>query len=207
MTQTTKIIGISGGSGSGKTTFVNCVRQLTADMPVLVLQLDHYYHDLSHLTPEERDRRNFDHPESIDSDLLKAQLTELAAGRAIDRPTYDFATHTRTKNTVRLESAPVIILDGIFSLYWEDIRSIQTLSVFVDVDDDVRFIRRLRRDINERGRTVEGVIAQYLATVKVMHDHYVAPQKNDADIIVRWMDYNDQAVSMVAGLLRTWVKA
>lgn len=205
MAQHTKIIGISGGSGSGKTTFVNRVCQQCSDVPALVLHLDHYYHDLSHLPPEERDRKNFDHPDSIDSSLLKTQLTELAAGRAIERPTYDFATHTRTGTTVRLEPAPVIILDGIFSLYWTEIREMLTLSVFVDVDDDVRFIRRLRRDINERGRTVEGVIGQYLATVKVMHDHNVAPQKNDADIIVRWMKYNDQAVSMVAGLIRTWV--
>lgn len=202
--QSTKIIGISGGSGSGKTTLVNRVCQACSKIPVLVLHLDHYYHDLSHLSVSDRDRKNFDDPKSIDSELLKSQLTLLASGQAVDRPTYDFATHTRVSQTVRLNPAPIIILDGIFSLYWPEIRSMLNLSVFVDVDDDVRFIRRLRRDINERGRTVEGVIGQYLATVKVMHDHNVAPQKNEADIIVRWMKYNDQAVSMIAGLIRTW---
>lgn len=202
--QAAKIIGISGGSGSGKTTFVNRVRAECSGVDVLILQLDHYYHDLSHLQASERDRRNFDHPDSIDSSLLMAQLADLASGKPIDRPTYDFATHTRSPDFVRVEPAPIIILDGIFSLYWPEIRKILNLSVFVDVDDDVRFIRRLRRDINERGRTAEGVITQYLSTVKVMHDQNVAPQKNDADIVVRWMNYNDQAVSMVSGLIRTW---
>ena len=202
--QETKIIGISGGSGSGKTTFVNRVRAESAGVEVLVLQLDHYYHDLSHIAPEARDRKNFDHPDSIDSSLLMTQLAELAKGRPVFRPTYDFATHTRSKETVQLFPAPVIILDGIFSLYWAEIRSILSLSIFVDVDDDVRFIRRMRRDVNERGRTVEGVIQQYLSTVKVMHDQNVAPQKHEADIVVRWMKYNNQAVSMVAGLIRNW---
>jgi len=202
--QETKIIGISGGSGSGKTTFVNQLRAESCGVDVLVLQLDHYYHDLSHLTPGERDKKNFDHPDSIDSNLLMSQLADLAQGRAVFRPTYDFASHTRSAETIQIQPAPVIILDGIFSLYWPEIRSILSLSIFVDVDDDVRFIRRLTRDVNERGRTVEGVIQQYLSTVKDMHDQNVAPQKHEADIVVRWMKYNDQAVSMVSALIRNW---
>ncbi len=198
-----KIIGISGGSG--KTTFVNRVRAESAGVDVLILQLDHYYHDLSRLAPEARDRNNFDHPDAIDSSLLMTQLAELAKGRPVFRPSYDFATHTRSKETVQIFPAPVIILDGIFTLYWPEIRNILSLSIFVDVDDDVRFIRRLMRDVNERGRTVEGVIQQYLSTVKVMHDQNVAPQKHAADIVVRWMKYNDQAVAMVSGLIRNWV--
>jgi uridine kinase len=203
------MIAVSGGSGSGKTTLVGrLVGSVTADIAqnqlVQVLHLDHYYRDLSHLTPDERDRQNFDHPQAFDTELLRKHLTDLRSGDAIDRPTYDFASHTRRPETVRLSPAPVIVLDGILALHWPEVRDLLDLKIFVDVSDDVRFIRRLRRDINERGRTFEGVITQYLSSVKTMHDAFVAPQRNVADIIVSWEDYNDRAVAMLAGMVRTW---
>lgn len=203
------MIAVSGGSGSGKTTLVGrLVGSVTADTTqnpmVQVLHLDHYYRDLSHLSPDERDRQNFDHPQAFDTELLRTHLTDLRNGEAIDRPTYDFASHTRRTETVRLSPASVIVLDGILSLHWPEVRDLLDLKIFVDVSDDVRFIRRLRRDINERGRTVEGVITQYLSSVKTMHDAFVAPQRNVADIIVSWEDYNDRAVAMLAGMVRTW---
>jgi len=201
-----KIIAVSGGSGSGKTTLVGRLCQALGERGILVLQLDHYYRDLSHLSQAERDHRNFDHPDAFDTTLLIEQLTALSAARAIRRPTYDFASHTRTGVEVALAPAPVILLDGILSLHWPEVRRLLDLAVYVDVDDDVRFIRRLRRDISERGRTVEGVVAQYLESVKAMHDAYVAPQKLVADIIVSWMDFNDRAVSMLAGMASSWLE-
>jgi uridine kinase len=160
--------------------------------------MDHYYKDLSHLAPEERDRQNFDHPDAFEMPLLRSQIAALREGRSIERPTYDFATHTRTAETVRLTPPRLIVLDGILSLHDPDLRRMFDLKVFVDVDDDVRFIRRLRRDVVERGRTVDSVIGQYLASVKEMHDVYVAPQKLVADLIISWMTYNDRAVAMLS---------
>ena len=200
-----KVIAVSGGSGSGKTTLVGRLRDACGGAGLLVLQLDHYYADLSHLPKDERDRRNFDHPEAFDTELLHRHLAALTAGEHIERPTYDFSTHTRLRVAVDLAPAPVIILDGILALHWKEIRSLCDLTVYVDVDDDVRFIRRLRRDITERGRSVDGVIKQYLETVKVMHDTFVAPQKAVADIIVSWMEYNDRSVEMLAGTAKSWL--
>jgi uridine kinase len=137
--------------------------------------------------------------------LLLEQMTALVNGQAVDRPTYDFATHTRTGQRVRIEPAAAIVLDGILTLADPEVRKVFDLSVYVDVSDDVRFIRRLRRDINERGRTMESVITQYLGSVREMHNRYVAPQKLVADIIVSWESYNDRAVEMLAGMLRSWV--
>ena len=200
-----KVIAVSGGSGSGKTTLVGRLRAACGDDGILVIQLDHYYSDLSHLPKDERDRRNFDHPQAFDTDLLHQHLAALTAGQQVERPTYDFASHTREGQAVTLNPAPVIILDGILALHWGEIRALCDLSVYVDVDDDVRFIRRLRRDISERGRSVDGVIKQYLETVKVMHDTFVAPQKHVADIIISWMDYNSRAVDMLAGTAKSWL--
>lgn len=202
-----KIIAVAGGSGSGKTTLVKRLANAVGDDSLLVLNFDNYYRDLSHLSQAERDTRNFDHPDAFDTECMAAQLAALAQGHAIDRPTYDFATHTRIGATVRLAPKPVIVVDGILSLHWEAMRKLFDLKIFVDVDDDVRFIRRLKRDVSERGRTVDSVIQQYLTTVKGMNDLYVAPQKHKADIIVSWMSYNDSAVSMLAGMARSWIAA
>jgi uridine kinase len=193
-----RIIAVCGGSGSGKTTLVTRLCREHGSGDIMVLHMDHYYKDLSHLAPEERDRQNFDHPDAFEMPLLRSQIAALREGRSIERPTYDFATHTRTAETVRLTPPRLIVLDGILSLHDPDLRRMFDLKVFVDVDDDVRFIRRLRRDVVERGRTVDSVIGQYLASVKEMHDVYVAPQKLVADLIISWMTYNDRAVAMLS---------
>ncbi len=201
------LIGVAGGSGSGKTTLVNRLTNLFAlPADLMVMQMDHYYKDLSHLSQSDRDKKNFDHPESLDLDLLKSHLEALASGLMIERPSYDFASHTRLQRTTPVAPAPVIIIDGILALHDPGIRSLLSLSIYVDVDDDLRFIRRLRRDISERGRTVDSVITQYLASVKAMHDTYVEPQKYVADIIVSWRDYNDRAVRMLGDMIRGLTK-
>ncbi|MBM4252458.1 MAG: uridine kinase [Deltaproteobacteria bacterium] len=205
--QQPKIIGVSGGSGSGKTTLVRMLRERCRELlglDLLVLQVDHYYNDMAHLPEDERDARNYDHPDAFDTALLSQHLSQLLAGKSVARPTYDYATHTRTADTVEIKPAPIIVLDGILTLHWPEIRDLLTLSVYVDVDDDVRCLRRLRRDIRERGRNVDGVIHQYLATVKPMHDSFIAPQKLVADIIVSWMNYNERAVAMLAGMVAAW---
>ena len=199
-----RLIGVAGGSGSGKTTLVTRLRDTCEPGAVVALQLDHYYRDLSALAPAERDRRNFDHPDAFDMDLIQRHLTDLAAGRPIRRPTYDFATHTRSSQDAVVEPAPVMVLDGILTLHWDEVRTLLDLGIFVDVDDDVRLLRRLRRDISERGRTIDSVAMQYLASVKPMHDQYVAPQKFVADIIISWHEYNDRAVAMLAGMVHDW---
>lgn len=201
-----KFIGVSGGSGSGKTTLVSRLQAGMDAASVLVIQMDNYYLDLSGLTQAERDRRNFDHPDAFDTPLLIQHIKELASERSVARPSYDFASHTRSAKTVELKPAAVIVLDGILTLHDPALRELYDLSIFVDVDDDVRLLRRMRRDIGERGRTMESVINQYLASVKAMHDRYVAPQKLVADIIVSWMDYNDRAVAMLAGMVDSWLK-
>ena len=200
-----KLIAVAGGSGSGKTTLVRRLEAAVGKDRVLVVSIDNYYLDLSGLPTTERDHRNFDHPSAIDSGLLTEHLRLLASGQSVQRPTYDFASHTRLSPPVTVAPAPVIVLDGILSLHWEPVRELCDLKVFVDVDDDVRFIRRLRRDISERGRTVDSVIHQYLGSVKEMHDRYVVPQKGVADIIVSWMEYNDRAIGMLAGRVGSWM--
>ena len=197
------IVGIAGGSGSGKTTIARKIYERCAGIPILTLQLDHYYRDLAHLEPGERDKVNFDHPDSLEMPLLVKHVELLARGEGIDRPTYEFASHTRSSKVARLETASVIIIDGIFALYSPEIRKHLSCSIFVDVSDDVRFIRRLQRDISERGRSNDGVIKQYLETVKPMHDQFVAPTKFNADLIIHWDHYKEQTIDMVANMIRT----
>ncbi|MEI6398735.1 MAG: uridine kinase [Pseudomonadota bacterium] len=199
------LIGIAGGSGSGKTTISRKVLERLTGVSAQLFQLDHYYRDLAHLEPAERDKVNFDHPDSLEMDLLAKHIEALADGKAIDRPTYEFASHTRSSKVARLEPTDVIIIDGIFALYSPEIRKHLACSVFVDVSDDVRFIRRLRRDVDERGRTNDGVIKQYLATVKPMHDQYVAPTKYQADLVVQWDNFNDRTIDMLTKMIHSSV--
>ena len=197
------IIGIAGGSGSGKTTIARKIFERCAGIQILTLQLDHYYRDLAHLEPIERDKVNFDPPDSLEMPLLVKHVGLLANGEGIDRPTYEFASHTRSSKVLRLDTAKVIIIDGIFALYSPEIRKHLSCSIFVDVSDDVRFIRRLQRDISERGRSNDGVIKQYLETVKPMHDQFVAPTKFNADLIIHWDHYKEQTIDMLANMIRT----
>ncbi len=175
------VLGLAGGSGAGKTTLVDGLSsRLGGD--VSVLWFDEYYHDLAHLPPERRAVANFDHPDSLDEALLIDHLDGLLAGRPVDVPVYDFATHTRTGRTRRVEPQPVVVVDGILVLAVPDVRSRLDLAVFVDAPAEVRLARRMDRDVRERGRTMASVRAQFEATVAPMHEAFVDPSAENADL-------------------------
>lgn len=196
------MIGVAGGSGSGKTTIVKKLQEYCPDVSMLVFQLDHYYRDLAHLDPLERENVNFDHPDSLEMDLVAEHVAALAQGVSLERPTYEFASHTRSSKMVRLDPVDVVLIDGIFALYSPEVRKHLHCGIYVDVSDDVRFIRRLKRDVMERGRTNESVIKQYLSTVKPMHDQFVAPTKLLADLVVYWDQYNERTLALLSKLLK-----
>jgi len=195
-------IGIAGGTASGKTTVARRLVERLAGHPVAFLDQDAYYRDLADTPLEERSAFNFDHPDAFDTELLVSHLRELQAGRAIDKPVYSFAEHTRTRDTVRVNPGDAIILEGILVLALEQVRRELDVKVFVDSDADVRVIRRLSRDIKERGRDFDGVIEQYFRTVRPMHYGFVEPSKRYADIIIPHGGNNDIAIEMVAGAVR-----
>jgi len=195
------IVGIAGGSGSGKTTLVREILKLLPGQSVVVIPQDAYYKDNSQLSLEERRRINYDHPGSIDTDLLVRHLAALKAGRAIERPTYDFTTYTRRSETVHVEPTDVIIVEGILILENRRLRELMDLKLFVDTDADIRFIRRLTRDIQERGRTLDSVIQQYTETVRPMHLEFVEPSKRHADVIIPEGGLNEAAIAMIAARL------
>ena len=190
------IIGVAGGSGSGKTTVARAIHERLG-FGAVFLDQDAYSHDLAHLPLEERARANFDHPDAVDTALMVAHLEALAAWQPIDKPTYDFARHTRAAATVRIEPQDVIVVDGILLFADARLRALFDVKVFVDVADDLRFIRRLERDVSERGRSVESVITQYLTTVRPMHLEFVEPSKRHADIIVPEGGRNTIAIQML----------
>mgnify|MGYP000613317011 CR=1 FL=1 len=183
MTSSPYLIGIGGGTGSGKTTIATEIAE-SVDAAVTLLSMDNYYSDQSDLTFEERRETNYDHPDAFDWDLLVADLQAIARGDAVSIPQYDFERHTRKDTERRLEPEPIVVLEGILALYHEQIRAEIDLAVYVQTDADVRVLRRLQRDIDDRGRTVEGVVEHYLSTVKPMHEQFVQPTKRDADIII-----------------------
>ncbi|QCS41544.1 uridine kinase [Natrinema versiforme] len=176
-------IGIAGGTGAGKTTVARTVAE-TVGEAVTRIPLDNYYEDLSHLAFEEREQINYDHPDAFEWDLLREQLDALLTGQSIEMPQYDFELHNRTDERVTVEPSDIIVLEGILSLYDEEIREMLDLRVYVMTDADVRILRRIERDVIERGRDLEGVIDQYLGTVKPMHEQFVAPTKKQADVII-----------------------
>ena len=190
------IIAVVGGTGSGKTTVATAIHEAVG-LGAVLLDQDADYRDLSELTLEERRKVNFDHPDSIDTELLVLHLEQLAAGRAIDKPTYDFAGHTRAAETIRVEPREVIIVEGILLLADARLRDLFDIRIFVDVGDDVRFIRRLLRDTRERGRTMDNVIQQYLTTVRPMHLEFVEPSKRYADVILPEGGFNRIGIEMV----------
>ena len=190
------IIAVVGGTGSGKTTVASAIHH-SVGVGAVLLDQDAYYRDLAHLTLDERRQVNFDHPDSVDTELLVLHLEQLAAGRPIDKPTYDFAAHTRAAETVRVEPRDVIIVEGILLLADARLRDLFDIKIFVDVGDDVRFIRRLLRDTRERGRTMENVIQQYLSTVRPMHLEFVEPSKRYADVILPEGGFNRIGIEMV----------
>jgi uridine kinase len=197
------VVGICGGTGSGKTTIADRILQSLPAENVLLLQQDHYYKDLSHLTPEDRAQRNFDHPDSIDTQLLADHVRRLREGHAVERPVYDFTQHLRLKKTVRLEPHAALILEGILLFECEALRDLMDIKIFVDTDADLRFIRRLRRDIAERGRTLESVVEQYLSTVRPMHLEFIEPSKRYADVIIPEGGYNEVGIDLLIQKIRS----
>src|SRR5437763_5477549 len=196
------IIGISGGTGSGKTTVANRILESVSTDDVAFLQQDSYYRNIDQLPLDYRQRANFDHPDAIDTDLLVAHLRALRAGRAIDLPVYDFKHDRRLAETRRMEPKLIIILEGILIFAEPRLLAEMDIKVFVDTPDDIRFIRRLRRDVAERGRTVESVIEQYLATVRPMHMQFVEPSKRVADVIIPEGGYNLVSIDLLSGKIR-----
>ncbi len=199
------VIAVAGGSGSGKTTVARAIDEAVHRESVLIEQ-DAYYKDLAHLSLEERKQVNFDHPDAFDTELLVAQLRLLLSGQPIDRPTYDYPGHTRAAATVHVVPRDVILVDGILLLADARLRPLFDIKVFVDVADDVRFIRRLQRDVVERGRTMDSVIAQYLTTVRPMHLEFVEPSKRYADIILPEGGLNRIGVEMIVARVEREVR-
>ena len=200
MAETPRIVGIAGGSGSGKTTVTMALMAHLADRAVL-LQQDWYYCDQSDKSAEHRAEVNYDHPDAQETDFLVAQLVQLRAGKAIDAPQYDFTTHTRRADTIRIAPHPLLVVEGINALAHLELRALCDVTVFVDAPADIRFIRRLQRDVAERSRTAESVILQYLAQVRPMHELYVEPCKGVADLVLRGEAPVEESVARILARL------
>ena len=192
------VIGIAGGTGSGKTTLMKRLVERFGDV-VSVISHDNYYRRLDHLTMEERRQVNYDEPASLETELMVCHLEQLRSGHAIDCPVYDFAMHNRSDDTVRIEPKRVIIVEGILIFENQQLRDLMDIRIFVDTDADIRLCRRIKRDVNKRGRTLESVIEQYQTTVKPMHEKYVEPSKRFANIVVPEGGKNAVALDMIMG--------
>ncbi|MCR4582041.1 MAG: uridine kinase [Prevotella sp.] len=196
------IIGIAGGTGSGKTTVVKRIAKVLPPGCAAVIPLDSYYNDTSDMTPEERRAINFDHPDAFDWKLLTEQIRMLKNGQAIEQPTYSYIESNRQKETVHVEPKPVIIIEGIMTLHYKKLRDMMDLKIFVDTDDDVRLIRNIRRDVVERGRTVEMVLERYEKVLKPMHEQFIVPTKKFADLIIPWGHDNKTGIH----ILKTYIE-
>jgi uridine kinase len=201
------IIGVAGGTGSGKTTVASTILARVGHSRIAHLQHDSYYRDLAHLTAEQRARVNFDHPDSLETDLLVRHLEQLRNWQAVDVPIYDFTTHQRAERTTRVEPRHVILVDGILIFVERALRDLFDVKIFVDTDADLRFVRRLERDIAERGRTMRSVIDQYLGTVRPMHLEFVEPSKRYADVIIPEGGFNSVALDMVVARVESMLPA
>jgi uridine kinase len=201
------VIGVAGGTGSGKTTVSEAILDRVGRHEIAYLQHDSYYKDRSHVPPEERAKANFDHPDALESGLLAQHLNALKAGQGVEVPLYDFTSHTRREETVHIEPRNVILVEGILIFAEKALRDLMDVKVFVDTDADIRFIRRLQRDINERGRTVESVIRQYTETVRPMHLEFVEPSKRYADIIIPEGGFNVTAIDMIVAKIKDMIAA
>jgi uridine kinase len=199
------VIGVAGGSGSGKTTVSEAILERVGRDRIAYLQHDSYYKDRSQLPPKERARANFDHPDALESELLAGHLAALKAGQSVEVPLYDFTTHTRQSETARVEPRKVVLVEGILIFAEKALRELMDIRVFVDTDADVRFIRRLQRDISERGRSVESVIRQYTETVRPMHLEFVEPSKRYADVIVPEGGFNLTAIDMIVARVKDMI--
>ena len=199
------VIGIAGGSGSGKTTVAQSILQRVGPDRISFLQHDAYYKDLSGLPPAQRAEVNFDHPNSLETELLIKHITQLRNGQPVSVPIYDFSNHSRTEKVFVVQPRGVILVEGILIFTEPDLRNLFDVKIFVDTDSDIRFIRRLQRDITERGRTTDSVIKQYLATVRPMHLEFVEQSKKYADVIIPEGGFNTAAMDMVVARIESLV--
>lgn len=196
------IIGISGGTGSGKTTVANRILETVEQSEVVFIQQDSYYRNITDLPLDYRQIANFDHPDALDNELLVNHIRKLKEGESIELPVYDFKTHTRLPETRLVEPKPIVIVEGILIFVDPRLLEQMDIKVFVDTPDDIRFIRRLRRDISERARTIEFVIEQYIATVRPMHMQFVEPSKRYADVIIPEGGHNFVSIDLLSGKIR-----
>ncbi len=199
------LIGIAGGSGSGKTTVALKIKEKVGE-DILILDMDSYYKDHSHIPFEERVKINYDHPDAFDFPLLINHLKRLIQGKSIEKPVYSFVKYVRLKETQRIEPKKIIIIEGILSLFDEELRNLMDIKIYVDTDPDVRFIRRLLRDVKERGRSLDSVVTQYLEIVRPMHIQFVEPTKRFADVIIPEGGFNIVAVDMIVGRIKELLK-
>lgn len=197
------VIGIAGGSCSGKTSVTRAIYEVFRDHSVVVIEQDYYYKDQSHMTFEERLETNYDHPLAFDTDLLIDHVNKLLNRQAIDKPVYDYVQHTRAEEVIRVEPKDVIIVEGILVLEDERLRALMDIKLFVDTDPDLRIIRRIQRDIQERGRTADSVIEQYLTAVRPMHNMFIEPTKRYADVIIPEGGDNGVAIDLMVTKIKT----
>ena len=200
------LIGIAGGTGSGKSTVTREIYKSITDKNVAIIEQDSYYKDQSDISFEERVKTNYDHPFAFDNELLISHLKDLLDGKSIQKPIYDFENHNRKKETVLVEPKDIIVLEGILILYDEDLRNLMDIKLFVDTDADVRVIRRILRDIKDRGRTLDSVVKQYMTTVRPAHMQFVEPTKRYADIIIPEGGYNKVAIDIIVTKVNDIVK-
>ena len=196
------IIGIAGGTGSGKTTVVKRIAKALPPHCAAVIPLDSYYNDTTGMAPEERKQINFDHPDAFDWKLLTEHIRMLKDGKAVEQPTYSYIESNRQKETIHVEPKPVIIIEGIMALHFKKLRDMMDLKIFVDTDDDVRLIRNIRRDVVERGRTVDMVLDRYEKILKPMHEQFIEPTKKFADLIIPWGGDNKTGIH----ILKTYIQ-
>ncbi|WP_425449580.1 uridine kinase [Dethiothermospora halolimnae] len=197
------VIGITGGTGSGKSTVSKEIFSELNEENIVMIEQDSYYKDQGHLTFKERVKTNYDHPLAFDNDLLVSQVNDLIEGKTIEKPIYDFENHTRKKETIKVNPEDIIIVEGILILNDEKIRNLLDIKIFVDTDADVRIVRRILRDINERGRTLESVIEQYFSTVRPAHMQFIEPSKKYADIIIPEGGYNKVAIDLMVTKIKS----
>lgn len=197
------VIGITGGSGSGKSTVAKSIFDSVPEKKIAIIEQDAYYKDQSHLSMEDRVKTNYDHPLAFDTDLLIAHIEQLKQGKAIEKPQYDFSQHTRSTKTLCVEPRDIIMVEGIMLLEDERLRELLDIKIFVDTDPDLRIIRRIKRDMEQRGRTLDSVIEQYLLTVKPAHELFIEPSKKYADIIIPEGGFNRVAVDVMVATIRS----
>lgn len=197
------VIGIAGGSGSGKTSVTNAIYEVYKEHAVVVIEQDYYYKDQSHLEFEERLKTNYDHPLAFDTDLLIEHIHDLLERKSIEKPVYDYALHTRSSKSIIIDPQDVIIIEGILVLEDIRLRKLMDIKLFVDTDSDLRIIRRILRDINERDRSINSVVEQYLSVVRPMHNQFIEPTKRYADIIIPEGGQNQVAIDLMVTKIKT----